>query len=296
METIFDDIEKESVESFEFTDELEKINIISYDDLRDKIEYQFNPLVECPIDSNDYIKWFCINILKVDKNEFPNIGEFINQDNEEDYENFMNLIEYYIKQRFGITFNDDDEKRFENVYNIYYFLVVKPEILLVDYLLDYHFYKEGYDFKEIYEKNKLFNVPLAGDLNVDPIDLISGVKQQYAVQKTENRDLNRITYKDRFDYFLKYAKVIFLDESEFKFYNLFEKVNEFAPCDNYENLDDQINIFYNIKYEREDLITDWFIDIVLNPIKETYINQKIIDQFFKQIKDFEYSVNKGVIG
>lgn len=294
MKTIFDDIEKETTDSFEITDNPVKINIISYDDLRDKIEYQFNPLVECPIDSNDYVKWFCINVLKVPKEEFPNVGEFITEDNEEDYENFMKLIEYYIKQRFGITFNDDDT-RFDNVYNIYYFLVVKPEILIVDYLLDYHFYKEGYDFKEVYEKNKLFNVPLAGSLEVDPIEVISGVRQQYTQQKIEGRSFNRMDYKDRFEYFIKYAKIILLDESEFRFFNLFNKVNEFAPCDNYDNLDDQINIFYNIKYEREDLITDWFINIVLNPIKETYINQKIIDPFFKQIRDFEYSMNKGTI-
>lgn len=294
MKTIFDDIEKETTESFEITDNPVKINIISYDDLRDKIEYQFNPLVECPIDSNDYVKWFCVNVLKVPSEEFPNVGEFITEDNEEDYENFMKLIEYYIKQRFGITFNDD-ETRFDNVYNIYYFLVVKPEVLLVDYLLDYHFYKEGYDFKEVYEKNKLFNVPLAGSLEVDPIEVISGVRQQYTQQKIEGRSFNRMDYKDRFDYFIKYAKIILLDENEFRFFNLFNKVNEYAPCDNYDNLDDQINIFYNIKYEREDLITDWFIDIVLNPIKETYINQKIIDPFFKQIRDFEYSMNKGTI-
>lgn len=294
MKTIFDDIEKETTDSFEITDNPVKINIISYDDLRDKIEYQFNPLVECPIDSNDYVKWFCVNVLKVPNEEFPNVGEFITEDNEEDYENFMKLIEYYIKQRFGITFNDD-ETRFDNVYNIYYFLVVKPEILIVDYLLDYHFYKEGYDFKEVYEKNKLFNVPLAGSLEVDPIEVISGVRQQYTQQKIEGRSFNRMDYKDRFDYFIKYAKIILLDENEFRFFNLFNKVNEYAPCDNYDNLDDQINIFYNIKYEREDLITDWFIDIVLNPIKETYINQKIIDPFFKQIRDFEYSMNKGTI-
>lgn len=293
MNDIFDKIDKEINDSFEITDTLKKINIISYDDFRDKVEFQFNPISELPLDSNDYMKWYCINVLKVPEEQFPNnVLEYVNEDNNQDYLSFVSLISYYMKQRFGIEVNNDDESFFNNLYNLYYFFIVKPEIVLVDYLLDYHFYKEGYDFKEVYEKNKLFNVPLAGDLSVDPIEVISGVKTQYMQEKAK-RNFNQMDYKDRFDYFIKYAKIIFLDESEFKFYNFFEKLNEYSPCDNYDNLDDQINILYNIKYETEDLITDWFINTILNTeFRSSYINQKIIDPFFKQIRDFEVSLHR----
>jgi hypothetical protein len=102
-------------------------------------------------------------------------------------------------------------------------------------------------------------------------------------------------YKDKITYFIKYAKLIIMDPTEFKFYNFFKKLNEFAPCENYDNLDDQINIFYNIKYEDDELISRYFINIVLNEqYRYSYITEKIADPFYKQIKDFDYNLNKSL--
>lgn len=291
--TIFDNIEKDEIESFEIKEEPVKVNIISFDDLIMKIEYQFTPNVEVAIDNYDYMKWFFINIIKVPENEFPNVMEYINQDNEDDYENFMNSVEYFMRSKFGITFNDE-EKRFENVYNLYYFIIVKPEILVVDYLLYYNFYVEGYDFKNVYEKTSLLNIPGIGNNDVDPIQIMSAARQQYT--ESRKREFYKMNYKDKISFFIKYAKMIFLDEHEFKFYNMFKKLNEFAPCDNYDNLDDQINIFYNIKYERDDLLSDYFIKIVLNEeYRYNYITEKIADPFYKQIRDFDYNMNKSIL-
>lgn len=291
--TIFDNIEKDEIETFEIKEELVKVNIVSFDDLIMKIEYQFTPNVEVVIDNYDYMKWFFINIIKVPENEFPNVMEYINQDNEDDYENFMNSVEYFMRSKFGITFNDE-EKRFENVYNLYYFLIVKPEILIVDYLLYYNFYVEGYDFKNVYEKTSLLNIPGIGNNDVDPIQIMSAARQQYT--ESRKREFYKMNYKDKISFFIKYAKMIFLDEHEFKFYNMFKKLNEFAPCDNYDNLDDQINIFYNIKYERDDLLSDYFTKIVLNEeYRYNYITEKIADPFYKQIKDFDYNMNKSIL-
>ena len=291
--TIFDNIEKDEIESFEIKEEPVKVNIISFDDLIMKIEYQFTPNVEVAIDNYDYMKWFFINIIKVPENEFPNVMEYINQDNEDDYENFMKSVEYFMRSKFGITFNDE-EKRFENVYNLYYFLIVKPEILVVDYLLYYNFYVEGYDFKNVYEKTSLLNIPGIGNNDIDPIQIMSAARQQYT--ESRKREFYKMNYKDKISFFIKYAKMIFLDEHEFKFYNMFKKLNEFAPCDNYDNLDDQINIFYNIKYERDDLLSDYFIKIVLNEeYRYNYITEKIADPFYKQIRDFDYNMNKSIL-
>ncbi len=291
--TIFDNIEKDEIESFEIKEEPIKVNIISFDDLIMKIEYQFTPNVEITIDNYDYMKWFFINIIKVPENEFPNVMEYINQDNEDDYENFMKSVEYFMRSKFGITFNDE-EKRFENVYNLYYFLIVKPEILIVDYLLYYNFYVEGYDFKNVYEKTSLLNIPGIGNNDVDPIQIMSAARQQYT--ESRKREFYKMNYKDKISFFIKYAKMIFLDEHEFKFYNMFKKLNEFAPCDNYDNLDDQINIFCNIKYERDDLLSDYFIKIVLNEeYRYNYITEKIADPFYKQIRDFDYNMNKSIL-
>jgi len=291
--TIFDNIEKDEIESFEIKEEPIKVNIISFDDLIMKIEYQFTPNVEIIIDNYDYMKWFFINIIKVPENEFPNVMEYINQDNEDDYENFMKSVEYFMRSKFGITFNDE-EKRFENVYNLYYFLIVKPEILVIDYLLYYNFYVEGYDFKNVYEKTSLLNIPGIGNNDVDPIQIMSAARQQYT--ESRKREFYKMNYKDKISFFIKYAKMIFLDEHEFKFYNMFKKLNEFAPCDNYDNLDDQINIFCNIKYERDDLLSDYFIKIVLNEeYRYNYITEKIADPFYKQIRDFDYNMNKSIL-
>lgn len=291
--TIFDNIEKDEIESFEIKEEPVKVNIISFDDLIMKIEYQFTPNVEVAIDNYDYMKWFFINIIKVPENEFPNVMEYINQDNEDDYENFMNSVEYFMRSKFGIIFNNE-EKRFENVYNLYYFLIVKPEILVVDYLLYYNFYVEGYDFKNVYEKTSLLNIPGIGNNDVDPIQIMSAARQQYT--ESRKREFYKMNYKDKISFFIKYAKMIFLDEHEFKFYNMFKKLNEFAPCDNYDNLDDQINIFYNIKYEQDDLLSDYFIKIVLNEeYRYNYITEKIADPFYKQIRDFDYNMNKSIL-
>ena len=291
--TIFDNIEKDEIESFEIKEEPVKVNIISFDDLIMKIEYQFTPNVEITIDNYDYMKWFFINIIKVPENEFPNVMEYINQDNEDDYENFMKSVEYFMRSKFGITFNDE-EKRFENVYNLYYFLIVKPEILVVDYLLYYNFYVEGYDFKNVYEKTSLLNIPGIGNNDVDPIQIMNAARQQYT--ESRKREFYKMNYKDKISFFIKYAKMIFLDEHEFKFYNMFKKLNEFAPCDNYDNLDDQINIFCNIKYERDDLLSDYFIKIVLNEeYRYNYITEKIADPFYKQIRDFDYNMNKSIL-
>lgn len=291
--TIFDNIEKDEIESFEIKEEPVKVNIISFDDLIMKIEYQFTPNVEITIDNYDYMKWFFINIIKVPENEFPNVMEYINQDNEDDYENFMKSVEYFMRSKFGITFNDE-EKRFENVYNLYYFLIVKPEILVIDYLLYYNFYVEGYDFKNVYEKTSLLNIPGIGNNDVDPIQIMSAARQQYT--ESRKREFYKMNYKDKISFFIKYAKMIFLDEHEFKFYNMFKKLNEFAPCDNYDNLDDQINIFCNIKYERDVLLSDYFIKIVLNEeYRYNYITEKIADPFYKQIRDFDYNMNKSIL-
>ncbi len=290
-DTILDDID-DRTETFEIIDNVEK-NIISFDDLMNQIEYQFNnnPMLE--VDNFDYMKWFFINIIKVPKEDFPNVMEYINQDNEEDYEKFMEGVEYYLHKNFGFSF-DKEEKRFENVYNIYYFFMVKPEIILVDYLLYYNFYKDGYNFKDVYEKNRLRNVISLGDTSIDPIEVMNGIKQQYI--KTKRKDFYRMDYKDKITYLIKYAKMILLDQYEFKFYNFFKKLNEFAPCDNYDNLDDQINIFYNIKYEDDELISRYFVNIILNEMNRySYIDEKIANPFYQQIKDFDYNLNRSII-
>ena len=91
METIIDNID-DRTEIFEITDTPPK-NIISFDDLMNHIEYQFTPNPEIEIDNYDYMKWFFINIIKVPENEFPNVMEYINEDNEEDYDSKINELE-----------------------------------------------------------------------------------------------------------------------------------------------------------------------------------------------------------
>lgn len=288
MSDIFDDIEDEVSDKFYVTEPV--IDIISYDDLINKIEYQFTPLVQAPLDHNDYMRWFCINVLKAPAEAIPtNASLYINSDTLEDYENFMDAIEFNIKRTLGITFNDE-ENRFENVYNIYYFFIVKPEQMILDYLLDHHFYKRGYDFKEVYENNKIKDYSgLAGQSGIDPVQVMSGIKTQYL--KINKKNVNQMSYRDRFVSFINYANMIFLDENRFKFYNLFKDCNEFAPCNTYDNLDDQMNVFLNFKYESEELITDWLLKVIMNTdYRETYINEKIITPFFSQIRDFEVTM------
>lgn len=289
MSDIFDTIEEEFEDKFYVTDA--QIDIISYDDLINKIEYQFTPLVQAPLDHNDYMKWFAVNILKSPVETVPtNVMLYINDENLEDFENFMNAVEYNIKRTLGITFNDE-ENRFENVYNIYYFFIVKPDQLIVDYLLDYHFYKSGYDFKEVYENNRIKDYTgLAGEFGIDPVQVMSSIKSQY-LDTRKRKDFAQMSYKDRFVSFMNYANMIFLDENGFRFYNMFKDANEYAPCDNYENLDDQMNIFLNFRYEDESLITDWLLKVIMNiDYREVFINEKIITPFFTQIRDFEVTI------
>ena len=58
---------------------------------------------EIEVDNYDYMKWFFINIIKVPENEFPNVMEYINEDNEEDYDRFMDGVEYYLRRTLGIS-------------------------------------------------------------------------------------------------------------------------------------------------------------------------------------------------
>jgi len=285
---MLENIDKELNDGFEITEPT--INIISFVDLMEKIDYQFSPMVQCPLDQNDYMKWFAINALNVPKEEFPeSVPMYINEDNRDDYENFMNSVERCFKRKLGIMFNDE-EHRFNNVYNMYYFMIVNPESIITDYLLDYHFYKPGYDFRDVYYKNKTPNIQNSGALGIDPIEVISAAKSQYV--ETRKKEFDTLSYKERFDVFMNYTKLILLDETEFKFYNFFQSLNEYAPCDNYEYLDDEMNILLNISYEEESLITRWFLEIIMNEqFRETYINKKIIIPFFKQINAFEVEVN-----
>lgn len=282
---IIDDIESKSLETVDIVDQ--EPNIISFDDLTNKIEYQFSPIAQLGIDQYDYFKWFMINIIKVPEIEFPNNALlYINEDNIEDYQNFIECIKYNIRKMLGITFNEEDHF-FDNLYNIYYFFIVRPQDLLRDILLDYHFYKDGYNFENFYKTRILTNnIPTIDISSMDPVAIYNGVRTEYF--ERNKKDMHKMSYGEKFNSFMVYFRSIILNKDEFKFYDMFQKAFEFSGVENYEYLQDQIDILYNIRYEDMDLITDYITKKICNiEYRETWLTTELIDPFFKKIKDFE---------
>ncbi|MGL4949661.1 MAG: hypothetical protein ACRC5M_04705 [Anaeroplasmataceae bacterium] len=291
MSDIFDENERSMEDRVEIVNK--EINIISFDDLVNKIEYQFNPMVEIGIDNNDYMKWFMLNVCKCPEEEFPtNFMFYINEDNKTDYNNMLSVIEYNMRKRLGITVDEEDNK-FLNVYNLYYFFIVSPETLIVDFLLTYNYYKEPrHIFKNFYKDRILTNnIPTFDIRKFNPVEIVSGVKTQYA-QQGKAKDFEMLSYKEKMSSFIAYVNYIFMDNMEFNFINLFKNANQFSNCANYEMLDDQINILFNIRYEDIELIRSFLLDVIMNPLhREVYLQTKIVDVFFKTIRDFEVTMS-----
>ncbi len=295
------DLDEDILEdSFEITEERDD-EIISFDELLDKIDYQFRFEPELGQDKRDYMKYYFTKVLGCKKENFPeNYSEVICDENRKEYGLFMHKIEYNMKYNFGIKVDDNSDNYFEILYNLYNFLVVEPESFIVDYLLYYHMYKEGYNINEYFKKNRIKDKLILDDMfEKSPVNQVNSQLDYYYKQRKENEkddiEIGNITYQERFDTFIKYAKEIFDVENDFNFYEIFEKLNTINPCNNYELLNDEISIFNSVRIESNELIVDQILrrNFDVDHLEE-YINKNLLDPFFKYLANLENMVNSAM--
>ena len=286
-------------DSFEITDPIS--NIVSMGDLYNKIELQFNTLPGDvnKLDRTDYVKLFITKIIGVSEADFPNLyGSYINDDNRFDYHSFLLKIQFHLANIFGIYFDQESDKLLEMIYNVYYFIMIKPDVFIKDYLLYYHMYKDNYDIVSFYRNYKVNSNIILGDIfEVDPVQYVNNVRDVLYKQIKEKKQFNTLTYNERFNVFMEYCRNIFGDMNEFEANDIFNKVNIMSPNDNYEFLSDQIDIFNAIRFESNAL----FVEELYNrnfdvSHQESYINDRIITPFFKHLDSLDYYVKKAMIG
>lgn len=301
MSELSDEYITNEEDSFKILDEREP-NIISFEDLASKIEYQFRFNTELGQDKTDYIKYFFIKVLGLKDSNFPNnYAEIISDDNRGIYEDFMHLFKYNMRYTFGITVDEENINQFEILYNLYYFLVVNPQSFVVDYLLYYHLYKDGYNINEYYKKKKIESKLVLNDIfKENPVEQINSQLDYYYKQRKQNEkddiEIGNITYNERFDTFVSYAKDIFNEVDEFNMYEIFAKLNEMNPCDNYELLNNEITMNNAIKFESDELIRDEILKRNFDIERlEDYINMDLIDPFFKYIANLETMLNNAIV-
>lgn len=286
-------------DSFEITNPIS--NIVSMDDLYNKIELQFNTLPGDinKLDRTDYVKLFITKIIGVSEADFPNLyGSYINDDNRFDYHSFLLKIQFHLANIFGIYFDRESDKLLEMIYNIYYFIMIKPDVFIKDYLLYYHMYKDNYDIVSFYRNYKVNSNIILGDIfEVDPVQYVNNVRDVLYKQIKEKKQFNTLTYNERFNVFMEYCRNIFGDMNEFEAYDIFNKVNIMSPNDNYEFLSDQIDIFNAIRFESNALFAEELYKRNFDVShQESYINDRIITPFFKHLDSLDYYVKKAMIG
>lgn len=286
-------------DSFEITNPIS--NIVSMDDLYNKIELQFNTLPGDinKLDRTDYVKLFITKIIGVSEADFPNLyGSYINDDNRFDYHSFLLKIQFHLANIFGIYFDRESDKLLEMIYNIYYFIMIKPDVFIKDYLLYYHMYKDNYDIVSFYRNYKVNSNIILGDIfEVDPVQYVNNVRDVLYKQIKEKKQFNTLTYNERFNVFMEYCRNIFGDMNEFEVYDIFNKVNIMSPNDNYEFLSDQIDIFNAIRFESNALFAEELYKRNFDVShQESYINDRIITPFFKHLDSLDYYVKKAMIG
>lgn len=286
-------------DSFEITDPIS--NIVSMGDLYNKIELQFNTLPGDvnKLDRTDYVKLFITKIIGVSETDFPNLyGSFINDDNRFDYHSFLLKIQFHLANIFGIYFDQESDKLLEMIYNVYYFIMIKPDVFIKDYLLYYHMYKDNYDIVSFYRNYKVNSNIILGDIfEVDPVQYVNNVRDVLYKQIKEKKQFNTLTYNERFNVFMEYCRNIFGDMNEFEANDIFNKVNIMSPNDNYEFLSDQIDIFNAIRFESNALFAEELYKRNFDVShQESYINDRIITPFFKHLDSLDYYVKKAMIG
>lgn len=286
-------------DSFEITNPIS--NIVSMDDLYNKIELQFNTLPGDvnKLDRTDYVKLFITKIIGVSEADFPNLyGSYINDDNRFDYHSFLLKIQFHLANIFGIYFDQESDKLLEMIYNIYYFIMIKPDVFIKDYLLYYHMYKDNYDIVSFYRNYKVNSNIILGDIfDVDPVQYVNNVRDVLYKQIKEKKQFNTLTYNERFNVFMEYCRNIFGDMNEFEVNDIFNKVNIMSPNDNYEFLSDQIDIFNAIRFESNALFAEELYKRNFDVShQESYINDKLITPFFKHLDSLDYYVKKAMIG
>ena len=300
MSDYIDDIIEEQEERFDIV-ENPNPDLISYDDLITKFEYQFRFSPDVGQDKTDYVKYFFTNVLGLAQKDFPdNYMNTVNEENQRMYYDFMRIFAYNMRYTFGITVDENNDYYFEILYNLYYFLVVNPESFVVDYMLYYHLYKEGYNINEYFKKEKINSKLELNDIfSENPVNAINSQLDLYYKQRKENEkqdiEIGNITYQDRFDLFVKYANDIFTNPNEFNMYDTFHKLNEMNPCDNYEMLDEKITMENAIMFESDELISEQILKRNFDVAHlEDYINKSLIDPFFKYIANFDYMIKSAI--
>jgi len=166
--------------------------------------------------------------------------------------------------------------------------------------LYYHMYKEGYNINEYFKKNRIKDKLILDDMfEKSPVNQVNSQLDYYYKQRKENEkddiEIGNITYQERFDTFIKYAKEIFDVENDFNFYEIFEKLNTINPCNNYELLNDEISIFNSVRIESNELIVDQILrrNFDVDHLEE-YINKNLLDPFFKYLANLENMVNSAM--
>lgn len=293
MSELEDIVERESQDSFELTDA--NIQAFSQDELYSKIDYQFRPIAEIGQDRTDYFKYFMVNILGLPENDFPwSYANILGEGNQALFDNFMHKITYNMKWTFGISFDEENENYVETVYMMYYFLLVDPASIIVDYLLYYHIYGNK-DVNKFFKDEKKRKALILGDIfEKNPVEQInSELDYYYKMKQGDDTEVGNITYKERFDFFISYANSIFNDPEEFNMYELFDKLNTMNPCDNYEFINEQIKIFNCIRFEDFSFISDNIMKRNFNVnTQEDYINKNLIDPFFKYLANLDRMINQ----
>ena len=296
---MIDDSEFED-ESFEII-ENRTPEIIAYEELYQKLENQFRPVYELGIDRTDYIKLFFINILGCEEKNFPNsYYSILNDDNRELYNRLTNDLLYHMRYTFGISFDTENDNFFELLYNFYYFLIVDTKSFILDYLWYYHIYVDGYDINEFYKRKKIQSKLVLNDLfKENPVESINSQLDLYYKQKKENKEIDtnigNLTYEDRFDTFIAYAKEIFDINNNFNMYTVFEKVNEMSPCDNYNMIINEIELYNAVRFEDDELIIGEIMkrNFDVNTQRD-YINKELIDKFFMYLANLQVTLNNSL--
>ena len=278
--------------SFEIIDK--KINETSFWEINNKLYNQFNILPEFGLDKFDYFRNLVVDIFRVDLERFPNnfLGD-LDDEEKEMLSEFLKTLAIQMYNIFGIIFDENSDNYVENMYNMYYFIIVKPETLIKDYLLYYNMYVDEYDFINFYKQSKFVNNVLIPDVRqVNPVKFMNSVYEMYYGNTERRKDITSLTYSEMLNYFVMYASQIFGDMNEFNGSEIFKKMNIMSPCDNYDKLDDEFNVHFGIRFESDELfVKEFFIrnfDVVN---EENYIVNELMNPFFKYIDDLNRILN-----
>lgn len=281
-------------EIFEITEERKSTDMM-FSELIYRLESQFNSYSEFGIDRYDYFNHFLINFLDYKDNDFPNnIGNYINNDETEElYNIFIDTINRCFYNIYGIIFDESADNYLLNLYDMYHFIVVNPEIIIKEYLLYYNNNVNGYEFKSFFENRKLLNNTIVPNLSTtNVVKHFNNLYDVYYKNKENNTDFSNMSNEDLINYFISYASQIFGDMNEYVGSELFNKLNRMFPCDNYDRLDDEFNIHFSIRFESDDLfVTELFKKNLNITYLENYIKTKILVPFLDYVNETDRLIN-----